>query len=334
MRPAISIVICTRNRAESLGKALSALERVHSQLPWEAIIVDNASTDDTRDVIRKFEGKWLKYVYAEKIGLGFARELGHRHASGEIISFTDDDCYIDPGYVDAIAQVFREHPEVGAVGGKILLFDPTDAHLAIDDRTEPVMVEPRQFIKAGAFHGANLSFRRKVLEEIGGISPKLGAGTPFPAEDIVACASVLWAGYPMRYDPRPLVYHHHGRKPSDVPKQMASYDNGRGAYYAEFIRRRQTRKVYVKNWWWLVKWTVLPEGLAKLPDGVEALKREVRSGSSYLWQERAWVAWVAFTLLGNAMIAYVAAKTNGLAILPDDQDTVRAISARDGRSSA
>ena len=106
-----------------------------------------------------------------------------------MIALTDDDCYVAEDYVDAVLAAFDGRPDVGVLGGRILLFDPDDARVTIDERDHPVEMAPHSFVVAGAIKGANLSFRREALQKIGGFDPGLGAGTPFPCEDIDAVAA-------------------------------------------------------------------------------------------------------------------------------------------------
>lgn len=273
----LSIIVCTRNRADKLPRTLATYYNIQSVKHWELIIADNNSTDATAEVIAKadnLDGR-LRGVHVDRIGLGAARDAAWRHARGKIVAFTDDDCYPEPDYVDAVLSVFEEHPEAGCVGGRILLFDPTDARATIDERTTPVEVPPCRFLAAGFFQGANISFRRSILEEIDGLDQQLGAGTPFPCEDIDAIAATIWAGHPARFDPRPVVWHHHGRKIRDLPKLRASYDQGRGAYYAKYVLRSDTRLAYIAGWIW--------EDI-KLPilDYFVSVPRELRSAARYL----------------------------------------------------
>jgi glycosyltransferase involved in cell wall biosynthesis len=246
----LSLIICTRNRARQLARMLESVAALSSRYRWEVLVVDNGSTDETAEVIKAADdcGGRLRYVLVERVGLGAARDAAWREARGRLIAFTDDDCYLDPRFVDAVCEVFEEHPEVGCVGGRIMLFDPEDARVTIDEREEPAELAPYRFVDAGVLQGANLSFRRAVLEKIGGVDPELGAGTPFPCEDIDAVAATLWAGYRIRFDPRPVVHHHHGRRGSDVDRLFVGYDRGRGAYYAKYLLRSDTRMAYLRGW--------------------------------------------------------------------------------------
>jgi len=299
----LSIIICTRNRASKLRGTLDSLMAMATALEWEAVLVDNCSTDDTAAVIRAASEREprIRYIREDRIGLGAARDRGWREARGPILSFTDDDCYLAADYVDAVVAVFREHPEVGVVGGRILLFDREDARITIDERTSPVEIRPRRFVPTGAFKGANLSFRREALASAGGFDPVLGAGTPFPCEDIDTAAAVLWAGFSGRFDPRPVVLHHHRRRLKDVPQQMASYDRGRGAYFAKFLLRPDSRLRYAVGWTRRV-------GRGLDGRGLTTSFREYRSAAAYLTSQRKMIPLIVLTvtaagIYGAALVA-------------------------------
>lgn len=246
----LSIVICTRNRADRLEPMLRSLAALRSDRTWEVLLVDNASTDNTFAVLQNADdlaGR-KRVLSAETVGLGAARDFAWRSATGEIITFTDDDCYVGPDFVNAVVTVFAENPELACLGGRILLYDPTDARITIDERETAESIPDHTFVKAGTLQGANLSFRRNALEAIGGIDPALGAGTPFPCEDVDAVAATVWAGLQAGFDPRPVIWHHHGRKSGDLPRLQREYDLGRGAYYAKHLLHKDRRFTYLKGW--------------------------------------------------------------------------------------
>lgn len=279
--PVVSIVICTRNRAKKLQGTIDSLMRMESSHRWEVLLVDNASTDDTLQVLQAFGdyGGRFRVLKVDRVGLGAARDAAWRQARGRIVSFTDDDCYVAQDYVDRVVEVFDEHPEVGCVGGRILLYDPQDARLTIDEREVPNEIAPFHFVMAGELHGANLSFRFDALEKAGGFDLDLGTGTRFPFEDIDVVAATLWAGYAARFDPRPVVLHHHGRKLADRDRLMANYDRGRGAYYAKYIIREDSRQEYVAGWWRHANAFYYMSTLGRL-------WREIRSAASYMLHRR------------------------------------------------
>lgn len=299
----LSIVICTRNRALSLGPMLAALRDVRSERAWELLLIDNASTDDTRRILDAAAPDYpdARAETVTAIGLGAARDAAWRMAKGEIVLFTDDDCYVAPDIVDATIRAFADHPGTGLIGGRILLHDPDDYPVTIDERTEAETIEPCSFAPPGTLQGANFAFRRSALEAIGGIDTMLGAGTPFPCEDIDAVAACLWAGIPGRFDPAMVVRHHHGRKEADFPALMEGYDRGRGAYFAKYALRPDSRAAYLEGW--------ARERFASPHRGdLATLRRELRSALRYLRARRAWGALLLAGPMGAAAWLALAAK--------------------------
>jgi glycosyltransferase involved in cell wall biosynthesis len=250
----ISVVICTRNRVQSLKRCIEALVRVDTSHSWEVVIVDNGSSDGTSEYLESLKASSLDSppivtTFEPKTGLGAARNKGWRTATGNIIAFTDDDCYVTEEYVNSILEVFEEDGGIGFLTGRILLFDQTDCRLTINESSERLAYPTFTFVPPGTVHGANMAFRRSVLEGIGGFDERLGAGTPFPCEDIDAVAAAVWAGVPGVYDPRPVVYHHHGRKTEREAKQlMRGYAAGRGAYYVKYFLKKRSRSQYGNAW--------------------------------------------------------------------------------------
>lgn len=275
--PELSIVICTRNRAASLAGTLKSLTEIRAVHSWEVLFVDNASTDDTAAVLAAADdcGGRLRYVREERVGLGAARDTGWRRSRGRLVCFTDDDCYLTPDYVDAMVEAYRRRPHLGCIGGRIMLFDRDDLPVTIDERDSPDEIAPYQFIPAGAIHGANLSFRRSVLESIGGFDVQLGTGTPYPCDDIDVIASTLWSGVTIGFDPAPVVYHHHRRREPDYDGLIEVYDRGRGVYYAKWMLRRDTRKAYLKGW-------LAVAGQQQTLPGLKRLAREIKAARAYL----------------------------------------------------
>jgi len=249
----LSIVVCTRNRVDNLRRCIDTLFAVRTSQKWELVIIDNGSEDGTADFLRLLTSPsvypTLRTAFQTKRGLGAARNTGWRTASGEIIAFTDDDCYVAPDYVDAIVSVFSNKPDWGFAGGRILLYDPTDLAMAINPRDNPLQLRANTYVEVGVIQGANMAFRRKTLERIGGFDENLGAGTKFNCEDLDAAASALWTGISGGYDPRPTVYHHHGRKSAREKRStLIRYAQGRGAYHAKFVLHRESRSLYLKTW--------------------------------------------------------------------------------------
>lgn len=126
----ISVIICTRNRAEQLRVVLDSVAGmvVPKGLAWELLIVDNGGTDHTAEVVDSFSGQLpIRTVVEPQAGLSNARNRGVAEARGVYICWTDDDVRIDPDWLAAYARAFEEHPEAAFFGGPIelLLEGPT-----------------------------------------------------------------------------------------------------------------------------------------------------------------------------------------------------------------
>jgi len=251
-RPLVSLVVCTRNRAEKLEAFFAALGRMRARAPWELVIVDNGSTDDTQQrlqVLRRGLDVRVTIVGEPRQGLGRARNTGVSAARGELLAFTDDDCYPAADYIDRVVEAFAD-PERAYVGGRILLFDAEDHPITVRVDSSPIPIPPYSVVPTGLVQGANMAFRRDVLERIGGFDNALGPGTPFCNDDVDAVARASAAGFAGSYVPEPVVHHHHGRRdPAAIAALWRSYDHGRGAYYAKCMFDLPTRWKVARYWW-------------------------------------------------------------------------------------
>jgi glycosyltransferase involved in cell wall biosynthesis len=282
LRVKISLIVCTRNRASRLPEFLSRISLLEfSSDAWELILVDHASTDDTTDVIRTFAAGApapVRPLRSDAHCLVGAKNEAIAAARGDILAFTDDDCYPRPDYLRALAEVFDEH-RIGVAGGRVVLHDPTDARVSVRDVETATDIAPGTFVQAGTIHGANMAISRDVVRALGGFDPLFGPGSPcVAAEDVEYIARAVWSGWRARFDPRPVVAHHHGRKPGpDTDRHRQGYDYGRGAYYAKFVLNRRARRVYLRHWFELTRRA--PGSLAR-----RRLMRELAGGRQYLQQ--------------------------------------------------
>lgn len=123
--PAISVVICTYNRARFLPDALGSLS--NQSIPtndYEVIVVNNASTDDTAAVCQDFINQHplspIVYLEEKQQGASFARNTGAALARAPLLCFMDDDAVADPDYLEKILAFFQEFPDAGGLGGRII----------------------------------------------------------------------------------------------------------------------------------------------------------------------------------------------------------------------
>jgi glycosyltransferase involved in cell wall biosynthesis len=175
----ISVVITTYNRCDLLASALASLLAQEADgVRFEIIVVDNNSTDGTREVIEssmKANATVLRYIFEGAQGISQGRNAGIRNARAPIIAFTDDDVRVAPDWVRNIKRAFDEHPEADFIGGKILpkwkVAPPrwlTHHHwwplALLDYGDKPFYVNVDNPI---CLPTANASFRREAFERVG-----------------------------------------------------------------------------------------------------------------------------------------------------------------------
>lgn len=222
-RPAISVVVCTHNRAAYLPKALRSL--TGQTLPgsrFEVVLVDNRSTDGTREIAAAFAGEGkidLRYLHEPALGLSYARNAGWRAARGEIVAYLDDDAVASPGWLAAILEVFATvEPRPGCVGGPVapLWEAPRPPWLADEILTSLTAIDwsatphPLPDLRREWLVGANIAFPREVLEAVGGFADGLdragrnllSSGDVFLQKQIAARGLACW------YHPAVAVGHH------------------------------------------------------------------------------------------------------------------------------
>jgi glycosyltransferase involved in cell wall biosynthesis len=277
----ISHIICTRNRADqlrvTLGKFNTAQMKSHQ---IELVLVDSDSTDGTMKVMEEFAGTYpeTKIVSAGK-GLGRARNAGIDAAKGDLIAFTDDDCYLDENYYAALRQQFTEPHQFHYGMGQIELYDKTDdrriANALISRLT---VIRPGTALPTGTFQGANIFFLREVFDKAGKFRDDMGSGTPFPCEDIEFATRVSLAGFTGIFTPIVKVFHHHGRKTGskEADETVIGYEIGRGAYYGSMIVDGRTEA------WKLWLATSYTQGEPPSPRVLERLEREFRGAADYI----------------------------------------------------
>jgi GT2 family glycosyltransferase len=256
------VVICTRNRPESVMMALRGLAAAHYRLA-EVLVVDNAPGSDAtmNAVLAEFgDDPRFRYVREPRPGLSCARNRGVAEASGEIIAFTDDDVIIDPRWLDGILRGFRAVPGAGCVTGLIATAEiENEAQLYFHLRAGWGMLCERRIFdltehrddsalypySAGIFGaGANFAIPRRVFKEVGGFDEALGAGTPTGGgEDLNMFVRVILGGYRLVYEPSAIVSHVHRASVSELSRQMFAYGTGcTAALTALAWENRQARR--------------------------------------------------------------------------------------------
>lgn len=172
----ISSVICTHNRGHLLGQVIqSLLDQTLDEDAYEIIVVDNASTDQTADLVRSMaeQDERVRYIPEGELGLSYARNAGIEAARGGIVAFIDDDALAHRRWLAALLHAYETHPSAWAVGGRALPIWETErpgwlhedllVYLTIHDLGE----QDRHLHWPEILVGTNCSFRRSLFDKIG-----------------------------------------------------------------------------------------------------------------------------------------------------------------------
>lgn len=212
-RPRVSVVVPLRNAADGAAALLDALAA--QDLPageHEVIVVDDASTDDTGDVVAAHgEARLLRTERWS--GAYDARNLALADAPGDVIAFTDGDCRPAPGWLrEGLAALEALHADI--VAGHVEV--PLSPLPGLVERVDfaRYLDQERAVTEAGFGATANLFVHRRVLDAIG--SFRSGA---ISDGDRDFCVRATQAGFRLAYAPRPVVVHEPRRRPYDLARR-------------------------------------------------------------------------------------------------------------------
>jgi glycosyltransferase involved in cell wall biosynthesis len=218
----VTVVICCHNSAARLPETLRHLaeQKVPLGIEWEIVVVDNASTDDTVAVARRFaaehEALSVRVVPELQLGQTYARLRGLREGRGEFILFVDDDNWLDPEYVALVSRTMGDGPEIAALGGMSTAVHEQEPPpwMSRHQRWYAVSGPPKEsdeLTEVEFLWGAGTAFRRSVLEQIVSAAFRLPGrqGTELPAgDDDELCCRLRLLGKKLFCSPRLRFQHY------------------------------------------------------------------------------------------------------------------------------
>jgi glycosyltransferase involved in cell wall biosynthesis len=220
--PTVSIIIPVYNGAETISACLeSLLNQNYLAEAYDISVVENGSTDNTTQVVEKYP---VRLFHSDKRGPSPARNCGIAESKADIIAFTDADCVADPNWLTELVQPYAD-PEIGGVGGAILAYGHADRNIVemFSNEYSPLV----NFVSGEDefmphLYTANASYRRSLLNGIGGFNPNL-----VTAEDVdLAWRLQLQTDIKLCYAPRAIVYHHHRATRTGLARQYRQYGFG------------------------------------------------------------------------------------------------------------
>ncbi|MEX8546205.1 MAG: glycosyltransferase family 2 protein [Mucilaginibacter sp.] len=247
----VSVVICTRNRSQDLKLCIESLLK-QTCLPEEIIVVDNAPTDNSTQLIAE-QYKDVTYCKEERPGLDIARNSGALKAKNQIVAYTDDDVQVHPLWTYRVWETFLKE-DVHAMTGLVLASSlDTESQQIFEkhwafNKGYLYKVYNNQFIKEnlkvgpkvwdiGA--GANMAFRKQVLAKVNWFDERLDVGAAGCSGDSEIWFRVLENNFNIQYNPQAVVYHEHRKELGKLHKQLFNYMRGFAA--AALIQHDQNK---------------------------------------------------------------------------------------------
>jgi GT2 family glycosyltransferase len=266
----VTVAVCTRDRTSQLAQCLDALLALDYP-NVDVMVVDNAPANDSTERLVRDHYPSVHYVCESRPGLDWARNRAIAETRSDILAYTDDDAIADPQWVSALVRVFEIDPQVMAVTGLVLpdrldteaqrLFEIYGGFGRGASRRwyrgaagRPIALEHGGSGKFGT--GANMAFRRRLFDEIGGFDPALDVGTcTNGGGDLEMFFRVLKRGHTLVYEPEAIVRHRHRETYAELRAQIAN--NGVG-FYAYLVRSMlawpDERLAFLRLALWWFRW--------------------------------------------------------------------------------
>jgi GT2 family glycosyltransferase len=231
----ISIIIPHFNGKHHLDDCFQSL-RKQTFTNFEILLADNGSMDGTRTYVREHYPEVTLIELGENLGFTGACSAGWEAATGDIAILLNNDTEADPNWLQEIVNAFEQHPEVGAIASKMLLFDRRDHFHTSGDyyRLDGIpgnrgvwQKDEGQYDQEEVVFGAcggSSAYRRSMIEEIG----FLDGDYFFSCEDVDISWRVNLAGWKVLYVPTAVIYH---KLKATGGSEVGSYYDGRNFLY-------------------------------------------------------------------------------------------------------
>lgn len=231
--PKFSVIIPVYNGEKTIASCLEALAAQDVPMQeFEVIVVDDGSTDNTAQVVKQFD---VKYIYQENKGPATARNTGVRHAQGDIIVFTDADCVPEPNWLREMVTPLVSEADVVAVKGAYRTRQKRLVARFAQAEFEERFKRLRKRRTIDFVDSYSAGFKKKVFDELGGFNPRYPKANN---EDVELSFRVAQKHHKMVFRPEAIVYHTH----PDTICQYAKLKFSR-AYWRTFVYDKFPRKV-------------------------------------------------------------------------------------------
>ncbi len=216
-RVEVSIIIPVFNQVDFTLACLDSVQQHTAELSYEVIVVDDCSTDDTQQLMRRITG--LRYLRADKnAGFTASCNRGAQAAKGKYLIFLNNDTTVTEGWLTSLLETYELEPKAGLVGSKLVYPDgrlQEAGGIIWRDGSgwnrgkfqDPSLPEFNFLREVDYCSAASVIIPRSLFEEVGGFDEKY---SPAYYEDTDLAFKVAEAGHKVLYQPLSVVVHHEG----------------------------------------------------------------------------------------------------------------------------
>jgi glycosyltransferase involved in cell wall biosynthesis len=199
----VSVIIPAYNASATIGRALEALSRQNCFQPFEVIVVDDGSFDNTASIVGSFPS--VKYIRQDNAGPAAARDHGAKLAQGEFLAFTDSDCIPHEDWISQLMAGFSQ-PQVGVVAGSYGIANP-ESRLARCIYAEILWRHNRLMPDfPNSFGSYDFCVRKNVFDAVGGFNTDYRAAS---GEDNDLSYKIVQSGWRIFFQRKAFVDHYH-----------------------------------------------------------------------------------------------------------------------------
>ncbi|MFX1308732.1 MAG: glycosyltransferase [Promethearchaeota archaeon] len=216
----VSIVVPTKNRASLLPNLIYSLLNLNYP-QYEIIIVDDCSTDKTKEILKKYP---IKSIYLDKsIGSAEARNIGIQEAKNDIIALTDSDCFVSKNWLKDLVSYLDNYD---VIGGTVLFSDNAEKELNPFNLKNEIVITKESSLNF--LNTSNMILKKDVWKLSGGF-------LNYRIEDLEFSWRALKKGYKLKYVPKGLVIHYGKRTLFQNIKKYIQY--GKSYSKVSFIHK-------------------------------------------------------------------------------------------------
>lgn len=216
-----SLIIATRNRGSLLKKCLNSIKQ-QTIKPNEIVIIDNNSTDNTKQTILAFSNNLpIKHFFEKRVGYSHAKNTGIKKSTGDLLLFTDDDCVAEKNWLKELTNCF-EDKNVFLAAGEVESLETsqqTQTQKFLNKKNNCSIKKQFSFLKKGA--SANLAARKQLFQKIGYFDESMPS-----QEDTDLFWRAQEAGFQVRLNDKAIVFHQNEKTILGFAKQIFRYGKG------------------------------------------------------------------------------------------------------------